>query len=108
MFTEIKDFRTDSKGTNYNGQKSTTISGIVCQAWGTNTPHEHSFKKLAAEKNYCRNPVEILIMQRNRGVTQRAQRRDGNIVVYLIVVGRMLSIILLFFFQYVNEDCVNN
>jgi hypothetical protein len=47
-------------------------------------------------------------MQRNRGVTQRAQRRDGNIVVYLIVVGRMLSIILLFFFQYVIEDCVNN
>jgi hypothetical protein len=47
-------------------------------------------------------------MQRNRDVTQRAQIRDGNIVVYLIVVGRMLSIILLFFFQYVNEDCVNN
>jgi hypothetical protein len=32
MFTEITDCRTDSKGTNYNGQKSTTISGIVCQA----------------------------------------------------------------------------
>ena len=47
-------------------------------------------------------------MKRNRGVTQRAQRRDENIVVYLIVVGRMLSVILLFFFQYVNEYCVNN
>jgi hypothetical protein len=31
MSTEIKECRTDSKGTNYNGQKSTTISGIVCQ-----------------------------------------------------------------------------
>ena len=104
MFTEIKDCRTDSKGTNYNGQKSTTISGIVCQAWGSSAPHKHSFKKLAAEKNYCRNPDN----ERNRGVTQRAQRRDGNIVVYLIVVGRMLSVSLLFFFQYVNEYCVNN
>ena len=56
MFTEIKECRTDSKGTNYNGQKSTTISGIVCQAWGISTPHKHSFKKLADEKNYCRNP----------------------------------------------------
>ena len=56
MFTEIKDCRTDSKGTNYNGERSTTISGIVCQAWGSSTPHKHSFKKLTTEKNYCRNP----------------------------------------------------
>ena len=56
MFTEIKECRTDSKGTTYNGQKNTTKSGIVCQAWGTSTPHKHSFGKLADEKNYCRNP----------------------------------------------------
>lgn len=56
MFAEIKDCRTDSKGTNYNGQKRVTKLGVVCQAWGTTTPHKHPFRKLADEQNYCRTP----------------------------------------------------
>ncbi|CAG2199219.1 PLG [Mytilus edulis] len=45
------------KGANYGGNISKTRSGRTCQAWGVQTPQKHKFsKKLADQKNYCRNP----------------------------------------------------
>ncbi|VDI27633.1 Hypothetical predicted protein [Mytilus galloprovincialis] len=45
------------RGANYGGNISKTRSGRTCQAWGVQTPQKHKFsKKLADQKNYCRNP----------------------------------------------------
>ncbi|XP_068087835.1 plasminogen [Hyperolius riggenbachi] len=48
-------------GENYKGKMSRTVSGLECQNWDSQTPHNHGYnpaslpeKKL--EKNYCRNP----------------------------------------------------
>ena len=30
------------EGTEYRGTKSTTVSGKTCQAWNTQSPHEHN------------------------------------------------------------------
>lgn len=49
-----------SKGLDYNGDVSTTISGKTCQRWDSQNPHRHSFFRLQEQahlnKNYCRNP----------------------------------------------------
>ncbi|XP_076112654.1 uncharacterized protein LOC143080614 [Mytilus galloprovincialis] len=52
-----QECRMNLKGTNYGGNISKTRSGRTCQAWGSQTPQKHKFgKKLADQKNYCRNP----------------------------------------------------
>ncbi|CAG2187406.1 CD206 [Mytilus edulis] len=44
-------------GANYRGNINQTKTGRTCQAWSSQTPQKHKFsKKLASEKNYCRNP----------------------------------------------------
>ncbi|KAM9754817.1 hepatocyte growth factor isoform 1-T1 [Menidia menidia] len=48
-------------GQSYRGQTSETVSGIRCQDWASNIPHEHKFsskrfRKYDLRKNYCRNP----------------------------------------------------
>ena len=40
-------------GTAYTGNASTTESGLACQVWSVNTPHEHSYNGVG-EHNYCR------------------------------------------------------
>ena len=42
-------------GTAYTGNASTTESGLTCQMWSVNTPHEHSYTDVG-EHNYCRDP----------------------------------------------------
>uniref|UniRef100_UPI00398F39A6 plasminogen n=1 Tax=Pristiophorus japonicus TaxID=55135 RepID=UPI00398F39A6 len=49
------------KGQAYRGSVSTTISGIICQSWSSQTPHRHSrtqenYPCKGLEDNYCRNP----------------------------------------------------
>ncbi|CAC5399225.1 MUSK [Mytilus coruscus] len=51
------------KGTGqwYNGTVNTTKSGIACQAWESQNPHNHQrppdvFPSLEGAENYCRNP----------------------------------------------------
>ncbi|RDD37045.1 Neurotrypsin [Trichoplax sp. H2] len=49
------------KGQSYRGNVSITRSGILCQQWSSNTPHNHSFKPSTyyndgLVSNYCRNP----------------------------------------------------
>ncbi|KAF6114449.1 hypothetical protein HJG60_010449 [Phyllostomus discolor] len=48
-------------GENYEGKISKTISGLECQAWGSQSPHTHGylpskFPNKNLEMNYCRNP----------------------------------------------------
>uniref|UniRef100_A0A3Q2NRI0 Kringle domain-containing protein n=1 Tax=Fundulus heteroclitus TaxID=8078 RepID=A0A3Q2NRI0_FUNHE len=48
-------------GENYRGWRSVTVSGILCQAWASPIPHEHTYhpkryKKKDLRGNYCRNP----------------------------------------------------
>ena len=42
-------------GTAYTGKANTTESGLTCQMWSVNTPHNHSFNGVG-EHNYCRSP----------------------------------------------------
>ena len=52
-----RDFRlqnTDIIGITYNGTTATTIGGLTCQRWDSQTPHSHSWG-LNEEENYCRN-----------------------------------------------------
>jgi len=46
------------KGVEYKGSIAITISGLTCQRWDSQKPHKHRFGKLAADKNYCRNPSD--------------------------------------------------
>uniref|UniRef100_A0A3Q2SQT3 Kringle domain-containing protein n=1 Tax=Fundulus heteroclitus TaxID=8078 RepID=A0A3Q2SQT3_FUNHE len=41
-------------GENYRGWRSVTVSGILCQAWASPIPHEHTYHPKRG--NYCRNP----------------------------------------------------
>ena len=34
------------EGTEYRGTKSTTVSGKTCQAWNTQSPHQHELVPL--------------------------------------------------------------
>ena len=42
-------------GKAYNGTANTTESGLTCQMWSVNTPHEHNFNDVG-DHNYCRDP----------------------------------------------------
>ncbi|KAG6938174.1 macrophage stimulating 1, partial [Chelydra serpentina] len=49
------------KGEGYRGKVNVTVSGIPCQRWDAQTPHQHHFRPEAYEckdlrENYCRNP----------------------------------------------------
>ncbi|CBY30366.1 unnamed protein product [Oikopleura dioica] len=51
----------DERGRNYVGFKQTTVSGLTCQKWNSQTPHSHSREKdnygeKDFETNFCRNP----------------------------------------------------
>ena len=48
----------------YNGTVSVTNNGLTCQAWSSQSPHEHTFdddhlfpndESVLAARNYCRN-----------------------------------------------------
>ena len=41
-------------GTSYNGTANTTESGLTCQMWSVNTPHEHNYNDVG-DHNYCRD-----------------------------------------------------
>uniref|UniRef100_A0A3B1ISG9 Kringle domain-containing protein n=1 Tax=Astyanax mexicanus TaxID=7994 RepID=A0A3B1ISG9_ASTMX len=45
-------------GENYRGKISTTESGLTCQRWDSQKPHNHGYIIWAGylEENYCRNP----------------------------------------------------
>uniref|UniRef100_A0AAV2KWI9 Hepatocyte growth factor n=1 Tax=Knipowitschia caucasica TaxID=637954 RepID=A0AAV2KWI9_KNICA len=47
-------------GLGYRGQRSVTVDGVMCQAWSSPIPHEHTmserFPKKGLTQNYCRNP----------------------------------------------------
>ncbi|XP_049340141.1 plasminogen isoform X1 [Astyanax mexicanus] len=48
-------------GENYRGKISTTESGLTCQRWDSQKPHNHGympsvFPEKYLEENYCRNP----------------------------------------------------
>ncbi|XP_029449955.1 plasminogen [Rhinatrema bivittatum] len=55
------DCRT-GKGEDYRGTKSTTVNGHKCQAWGSQSPHQHTsytpvtHPQAGLDGNYCRNP----------------------------------------------------
>ena len=40
---------------NYTGNASTTWTGLTCQMWSVDSPHEHRFNDVG-EHNYCRSP----------------------------------------------------
>ena len=53
-----------SRGENYRGNVSQTISGRTCQFWSQQTPHQHGLdteekreKYGVGDHNFCRNPV---------------------------------------------------
>ncbi|XP_056020701.1 zonadhesin-like isoform X2 [Ostrea edulis] len=46
----------DEKGLKYAGHVHKTKSGKECQDWGRQRPHSHSYRKLANQGNFCRNP----------------------------------------------------
>ena len=58
-----------SKGADYQGQASTTKSGLQCQPWVSDTPHKPSASiwqlrfRLITEANFCRNPAPKLRKQ---------------------------------------------
>ena len=46
-------------GSGYTGRVSVTKSGIQCQEWNRQIPHEHQYAQepsVAGAVNYCRNP----------------------------------------------------
>ncbi|XP_019636845.1 PREDICTED: plasminogen-like [Branchiostoma belcheri] len=48
-------------GTSYRGTVSVTETGLTCQRWDSQTPHEHdrtpaNYPSAGLEQNYCRNP----------------------------------------------------
>ncbi|XP_048736074.2 macrophage mannose receptor 1-like isoform X1 [Ostrea edulis] len=56
LMVKTADCYRNTLGRWYIGKVNITISGRVCQPWGTQTPHRHRFGWLYTEKNYCRNP----------------------------------------------------
>ena len=41
-------------GTAYSGKTTTTDSGVICQKWSVNTPHESKYHHVG-DHNYCRD-----------------------------------------------------
>ena len=41
--------------TGYTGNASTTESGLTCQMWSVNSPHNHTYTGVG-DHNYCRSP----------------------------------------------------
>ena len=58
IFTVIstEDCLRDAYGVDYTGDINYTSSGLPCQRWDSQTPHEHKFTNLANASNFCRNP----------------------------------------------------
>ncbi|XP_065945128.1 plasminogen-like [Magallana gigas] len=50
----LSDCVKKADGSDYTGTINKTKSGKTCQAWSSQTPHEHRFSSLP--NNYCRNP----------------------------------------------------
>ncbi|KAI5193842.1 plasminogen [Manis pentadactyla] len=58
---ECEDECMHCSGENYEGKISTTVSGLECQSWDSQSPHAHGyfpskFPSKNLKKNYCRNP----------------------------------------------------
>jgi predicted transcriptional regulator with HTH domain len=52
----IKQCLTEATGSEYNGHKNTTKSGLTCQAWGSHTPVDYyatSISKMAMSLLSC-------------------------------------------------------
>ncbi|CAC5376686.1 PLG [Mytilus coruscus] len=43
------------KGTDYTGNVNTTVGGLTCQRWDSNSPNKHSYHDYDDHENYCRN-----------------------------------------------------
>eukprot|EP00112_Aurelia_sp_Birch-Aquarium-sp1_P015836 Seg3536.2 transcript_id=Seg3536.2/GoldUCD/mRNA.D3Y31 product=Plasminogen protein_id=Seg3536.2/GoldUCD/D3Y31 len=59
--SDVSTCKQNARGNNFRGTLSKTKSGKTCQAWGVQTPHEHSrrptdYPDAGLESNYCRNP----------------------------------------------------
>jgi len=51
----------EDKGESYEGSQSKTISGLVCQNWDSQYPHDHEhtptkYPNSGLYSNFCRNP----------------------------------------------------
>jgi len=66
--TGVSDCTPTTDGTQYLGYTSVTASGIVCQAWSSQSPHAHLNTQgymypdgsVSAASNYCRNPDDYV------------------------------------------------
>jgi hypothetical protein len=54
--TEPKECLQTGKGVDYFGTESVTESGINCQRWDKQNPHQHNYWNLEDQENFCRNP----------------------------------------------------
>ncbi|KAG8436197.1 hypothetical protein GDO86_007342 [Hymenochirus boettgeri] len=59
--TEMTSTCFKERGVGYRGKANTTTSGIPCQSWDSQTPHNHRFLPekypcKGLDENYCRNP----------------------------------------------------
>ena len=51
----VKQCLENLQGHDYVGTENTTESGLPCQRWDSQAPHEHTWGKLGMDENYCRN-----------------------------------------------------
>ncbi|XP_061172826.1 macrophage mannose receptor 1-like isoform X2 [Saccostrea echinata] len=56
LLVQTDDCYRNTLGRFYIGKVNVTISGRICQPWGSQVPHKHRFGWLYTEENYCRNP----------------------------------------------------
>jgi len=59
----IRDCNPSPRGYYYVGNTSVTVNGTPCQAWSSQSPHQHIYSffsfpdgSASAAHNYCRNP----------------------------------------------------
>jgi len=58
-FAAIGCYNSQNNGEDYRGTTSITLSGLKCQKWSKQTPHDHEYKPRdypELQENYCRNP----------------------------------------------------